>query len=29
MILAFGVIARGLWQQYKSQRLEFTEEEVD
>jgi putative tricarboxylic transport membrane protein len=29
MILAFGVIARGLWQQYKSRRLEFTEEEVD
>jgi putative tricarboxylic transport membrane protein len=29
MILAFGVIARGLWQQYKSRQLEFTEEEVD
>jgi hypothetical protein len=29
MILAFGVIARGLWQQYKSRRLEFTEEEAD
>ena len=29
MILAFGVIARGLWQQYKSRRLEFTDEEAD
>src|SRR5512136_673117 len=29
MILAFGVIARGLWQQYKSRRLEFTQEEAD
>lgn len=29
MILAFGVIARGLWQQYKSRRLEFTEEEAE
>jgi len=29
MILAFGVIARGLWQQYKSRQLEFTEEEAD
>lgn len=29
MILAFGVIARGLWQQYKSRRLEFTNEEAD
>jgi len=29
MILALGVIARGLWQQYRSRRLEFTEEEAD
>jgi len=29
MILAFGVIARGLWIQYKSRQLEFTAEEVD
>jgi len=29
MILGFGVIARGLWQQYKSRRLEFTDEEAD
>ena len=29
MILAFGVIARGLWQQYKSRRLEFAEEEAE
>ena len=29
MILAFGVIARGLWQQYTSRRLEFTDEEAD
>jgi hypothetical protein len=29
MILAFGVIARGLWQEYRSRRLEFTDEDVD
>ncbi len=29
MLLAFGVIARGLWIQYRSHRLEFTEEDVD
>lgn len=29
MLLAFGVIARGLWQQYKSRQLEFTDEEAD
>ncbi len=29
MVLAIGVIARGLWQQYKRNRLEFTEEEAD
>ena len=29
MLLAFGVIARGLWLQYRSRRLEFTEEDAD
>ena len=29
MLLAFGVIGRGLWQQYKSRKLEFTTEEAD
>jgi putative tricarboxylic transport membrane protein len=29
MLLAFGVILRGVWVQYRSRRLEFAEEEVD
>jgi putative tricarboxylic transport membrane protein len=29
MLLAFAVIARGLWLQYRSRRLEFTNEEAD
>lgn len=29
MLLAFGVIFRGLWTQYRNRRLEFAEEEAD
>jgi putative tricarboxylic transport membrane protein len=29
MLLAFGVILRGLWAQYRRRALEFTDEEVD
>ena len=29
MLLAFGVILRGVWVQYRSRQLEFAEEEVD
>jgi putative tricarboxylic transport membrane protein len=29
MLLAFGVILRGVWVQYRSRRLEFAEEEAD
>ena len=29
MLLAFGVILRGLWTTYRARRLEFAEEEAD
>jgi putative tricarboxylic transport membrane protein len=29
MLLAFGVILRGLWANYRARRLEFAEEEAD